>query len=70
MIIFPAIDIKNGKCVRLVRGDFENMTSYKNSPLISSQKSGRISVMKNHNHIPFFKRIISKVRVNIFIIEK
>jgi len=32
MIIFPAIDIKNGKCVRLVRGDFENMTSYKNSP--------------------------------------
>ena len=32
MIIFPAIDIKDGKCVRLVRGDFENMTSYKNSP--------------------------------------
>ena len=33
MIIFPAIDIKNGKCVRLIKGDFDKMTSYKQSPL-------------------------------------
>jgi len=32
MIIFPAIDIKDGKCVRLVKGDFDQMTSYKNTP--------------------------------------
>jgi phosphoribosylformimino-5-aminoimidazole carboxamide ribotide isomerase len=32
MIIFPAIDIKDGKCVRLVRGDFNQMTSYENTP--------------------------------------
>jgi len=32
MIIFPAIDIKNGKCVRLVKGDFNQMTSYDNTP--------------------------------------
>ena len=32
MIIFPAIDIKDGKCVRLVRGDFNQMISYKNTP--------------------------------------
>ena len=32
MIIFPAIDIKNNKCVRLIKGDFNKMTSYKNSP--------------------------------------
>mgnify|MGYP006085158077 CR=1 FL=1 len=32
MIIFPAIDIKHGKCVRLIKGDFGKMTSYKNSP--------------------------------------
>ena len=32
MIIFPAIDIKDGKCVRLIKGDFEQMTSYENSP--------------------------------------
>ena len=33
MIIFPAIDIKDSKCVRLVKGDFNKMTSYNNSPL-------------------------------------
>jgi len=32
MIIFPAIDIKDSKCVRLIKGDFDKMTSYENSP--------------------------------------
>ena len=32
MIIFPAIDIKDNKCVRLTKGDFSKMTSYENSP--------------------------------------
>jgi len=32
MIIFPAIDIKNSKCVRLIKGDFNKMTSYEKSP--------------------------------------
>jgi len=32
MIILPAIDIKDGKCVRLVKGDFNQMTSYNKSP--------------------------------------
>ena len=38
MIIFPAIDIKDGKCVRLIKGDFEKMTSYKNSPIVQAKK--------------------------------
>ena len=33
MIIFPAIDIKGGKCVRLLKGDFTKITQYENSPL-------------------------------------
>ena len=33
MIIFPAIDIKDSKCVRLIKGNFDDMTSYANSPL-------------------------------------
>ena len=33
MKIFPAIDIKNKKCVRLVKGDFDNKTEYKMSPV-------------------------------------
>jgi len=32
LIIFPAIDIKDGKCVRLTKGDFNKMTSYDTSP--------------------------------------
>ena len=32
MIIFPAIDIKDGKCVRLIKGNFNQMTSYEKSP--------------------------------------
>ena len=33
MIIFPAIDIKDSKCVRLIKGDFNKITTYENSPL-------------------------------------
>ena len=38
MIIFPAIDIKDGKCVRLIKGDFDQMTSYDNSPIDQAKK--------------------------------
>ena len=33
MIIFPAIDIREGKCVRLLKGNFDNVTQYKKSPI-------------------------------------
>ena len=33
MKIFPAIDIKEKKCVRLVKGDFDNKTEYQMSPI-------------------------------------
>ena len=32
MKIFPAIDIKDKKCVRLVKGDFDNKTEYEITP--------------------------------------
>ena len=32
MKIFPAIDIREGKCVRLLKGDFEKSTEYTKSP--------------------------------------
>jgi phosphoribosylformimino-5-aminoimidazole carboxamide ribotide isomerase len=38
MKIFPAIDIKDKKCVRLVKGDFENKTEYKTSPIDQARK--------------------------------
>ena len=38
MKIFPAIDIKDKKCVRLVKGDFANKTEYQMSP---EEQAGR-----------------------------
>ncbi len=38
MKIFPAIDIKDKKCVRLVKGDFDNKTEYEISPLEQAGK--------------------------------
>ncbi|OZU88992.1 1-(5-phosphoribosyl)-5-[(5-phosphoribosylamino)methylideneamino]imidazole-4-carboxamide isomerase [Virgibacillus indicus] len=33
MILFPAIDIKNGKCVRLTQGDYNKEKIYNDSPV-------------------------------------
>jgi len=33
MILFPAIDLKDGKCVRLTQGDFNKSTVYNSSPI-------------------------------------
>ena len=38
MKVFPAIDIKDKKCVRLVKGDFDNKTEYKMSPVDQAGK--------------------------------
>ena len=38
MKIFPAIDIKDKKCVRLVKGDFDNKTEYNISPIEQAEK--------------------------------
>ena len=38
MKIFPAIDIKDKKCVRLIKGDFNNKTEYETSPVDQAGK--------------------------------
>ena len=38
MKIFPAIDIKDKKCVRLVKGDLNNKTEYEMSPVEQASK--------------------------------
>lgn len=37
MIIYPAIDLRKGQCVRLSQGDFNKETIYNNSPLDMAQ---------------------------------
>lgn len=38
MIIYPAIDIKNSKCVRLYQGDYARETIYSNNPIAMAKK--------------------------------
>ena len=38
MKIFPAIDIKDKKCVRLIKGDFDNKREYEISPVKQAEK--------------------------------
>ena len=46
MKIFPAIDIKDKKCVRLIKGDFENKTEYESSPVNQAKQNIKIMVLK------------------------
>ena len=38
MIIYPAIDLKDGKCVRLVRGEMEKSTVFSDKPYLQAKK--------------------------------
>ena len=66
--IFPAIDIKDKKCVRLVKGDFDNKTEYKTSPIDQANK------YKDHGfinlHIVDLDGALSGETVNLNIIEE
>ena len=68
MKIFPAIDIKDNKCVRLVKGDFKNKTEYKNSPVDQAGK------YKDHGfmnlHVVDLDGALSGEIVNLNIIQE
>ena len=67
MKIFPAIDIKDGKCVRLVKGDFNNKTEYEISPIEQASK------YKDHGfknlHIVDLDGALTGETVNLDIIQ-
>ena len=68
MKIFPAIDIKDKKCVRLVKGDFNNKTEYETSP---SDQAGKY---KDHGlknlHIVDLDGALTGSTVNLNIIKE
>ena len=68
MKIFPAIDIKDKKCVRLIKGDFENKTEYESSPFNQAAK------YKDHGfknlHIVDLDGALTGKTVNIDIIKE
>ena len=68
MKIFPAIDIKDKKCVRLLKGDFNNKTEYKISPL---DQAGRFSDNGFKNlHIVDLDGALTGETVNLDIIQE
>ena len=48
MKIFPAIDIKDKKCVRLLKGDFNNQTDYEQSPFDQALKYKDAGLLNLH----------------------
>ena len=68
MKIFPAIDIKDKKCVRLVKGDFNNKTEYEMSPIDQAEKYKDYG-FKNL-HIVDLDGALTGETVNLDIIEK
>ena len=68
MKIFPAIDIKDKKCVRLVKGDFNNETEYEMSPVDQAGK------YKDHGfknlHIVDLDGALTGETVNLDIIKE
>ena len=68
MKIFPAIDIKDKKCVRLVKGDFDNKTEYEMSPVDQAGKY-KDHGFKNLHIVDLDGALTGKI-FNIDIIEK
>jgi len=68
MKIFPAIDIKDKKCVRLIKGDFDNKTEYEISPIDQAAK------YKDHGfknlHIVDLDGALTGETVNLNIIQE
>ena len=68
MIVFPAIDIRGGKCVRLFQGDFNKETVFSNNPEEMAQQWEAQGA--SYIHIVDLDGAIAGSPVNIFTIKK
>ena len=68
MKIFPAIDIKDKKCVRLVKGNFDNKTEYEISPI---EQAGKYKDCGFKNlHVVDLDGALTGETINLDIIEE
>jgi len=79
MKIFPAIDIKDKKCVRLLKGNFDNQTTYEQSPFDQASKYKDVGLLNLHMvdldgaltgeliNLEIIKNIIKKLNISIEI---
>ncbi len=77
MKIIPAIDLKDGKCVRLFKGDFDRVTEYSADPLAVAQRFAELDVSDLHivdldgarsgaqAHAPIVRRIARESRLSV-----
>ena len=77
--VYPAIDIRDGKCVRLFQGDYNLESRYYMNPLEPAQKWAQAGARWLHiidldgartgkpENLPLIKEIINQVKVNIQI---
>jgi len=68
MKIFPAIDIKDKKCVRLLKGNFKNQTIYEQSPFDQASKYKDAGLL--NLHLVDLDGALSGELVNLKIIEE
>jgi phosphoribosylformimino-5-aminoimidazole carboxamide ribotide isomerase len=67
MKIFPAIDIKDKKCVRLIKGNFDNQTTYEQSPFDQALKYKDVGLL--NLHMVDLDGALSGELVNLDVIE-
>ena len=67
MKIFPAIDIKDKKCVRLLKGDFDKQTTYEQSPYDQALRYKHAGLF--NLHIVDLDGALSGELINLKIIE-
>jgi len=48
MIIYPAVDVKEGRCVRLVQGEFDKVTVYSDNPVEMALKWEQLGAQYLH----------------------
>lgn len=68
MKIFPAIDLREGKAVRLIQGDYEKMTVYSDSPLDVAERFLKLGA--KHLHIVDLDGALCGKPVNSELIKK
>jgi phosphoribosylformimino-5-aminoimidazole carboxamide ribotide isomerase len=67
MKIFPAIDIKDKKCVRLIKGNFDDQTIYNQSPFDQASKYKEFGLL--NLHIVDLDGALTGELINLDIIE-
>ena len=79
MKIFPAIDIKDKRCVRLLKGNFDNQTTYEQSPFDQASKYKDVGLLNLHMvdldgaltgeliNLEIIENIIKKLNISIEI---